>query len=1518
MRVLALLALVAMLSGGPERPSGAAASVATPPRYAQLGNSVAGLFLKLVNERLQGRIDPRLVSFEAPAGVLLEDIVLSAPDGGPVARIKRARVSVSLAALLSGEIAISRLEIEGPQLILEMNKGKLNLLEALTPRKKPDPTKPAEGTFRIDSVVLSGGGFRFTDNDNDNVTLAFDDISAEARLDVDLGREIVLLDVNDVKILSGNVRLKELDVPLRNISARQVKLVSDKLQLIDVEATGLGGLSGQGPTVHLKANGRIATTGSGLLALHGHVDADAGAWPDRLTPLPFVTPILSADIDVAGPFADPTITAVGPFGKADLYGYALDSGIVKVVIDQSRVLIKEGTTAKVGRGSLRVHGEVRFPAEKATSTKIDVRVRVDAVSLAAVLGPAQLDTTLKGVLSADARVTGRAGADTEVVIAADLSGRNLELYDLYLPTEVEGDLRVLVAPGRVTLQKAVIVDVHGGLALSVAGDIDLKNESISLSVDVEADDLPKIVIDIPADIVVPLARFAASIKGPFKNVVVEGDASVPSGRAYGVPIEALSAHVRVAGKEIRIDRGVGIAAGGKLTQTAPLLLTTGKRGAFSSGTFLLDNADVDRITAPDGAKLPLVGIVDLEAVMRGPLANPRVLLRASGAGLVIAGEKVGNLTTALVATKDALSFDTVTVTSSLLRARAQGLRLDTKTLRLTGVVDVDALDLSAIENGKAAQLQGSARGVVAIDGDVRAPSLKADLIVKQLSAQGFTFGSGRLSIGVYPDVGGGSQALTLTAAGVLAWDFGRYDVRAAYALGRNTVNAELKVADVDLAHLGPLLPQVGFAGMHGLVNGQLTASGPLDHLDAVLKVRIPDFVVEVPPTSNGPQSMPNGPQSMSNGPQLRPFGPVFADVRLDDGGLSGRVCAFPDPAARGGGAATGSPCENPQRLWASLKGAVRPLAGTFDLSVDASADLERIEELFPALQARALGLSTWARVSTRLQRPSATAATTATVAARIHDLILRPPGAPVLRIARPFSLDYVKGRAVIGTEAAHFITSRNDFDLVIAAGSSVGADDIDVAIDGDVALSVLKVLTNEIANAAGTAATHLKVSGRFDDGLRIEGTVRPQVGARLTLRSLGQALVFEDGQIEVSPDALDNKRLVVAFEAPCASRKNATCPLRAALGEGKVQVSGSFVARTNRTEEQTWLQRFDVGLAGTSLEIINRLGRADTSFELRLKGDAPAPELSGRIEMSDGLFKKDFQIRNFVLSEAPSRPSTPLWQTLTPMGLGGLTFNVAASMQNVRVKARINAFSIDASLRGELKLQRSLKLPAIDGAVEVEEGTVDFPRARFDVLEMQVQFPTSAEGGIDPLVHVAARTELPAGAAGNDVEVPVDLSLDGSFDLMQLDLIATDPNRQWSRTELFAYILFGTVPAQDGGLVSAGVDVARQAALRELAAPVSEELTLLAERQLGLNVNIDVVSGWELQLGQRLVIEGQGFLTQTTQPSDSATSATSGGTDALRVRLLFFDHLPLGKSLSLEGRLGVTSDVRLSFRLFEE
>jgi hypothetical protein len=1475
------------------------------PRVAQLASSAAGLFLRLVNERLKGRIDPRSVSYVAPAGILLEDTVLSSESGKPVARVKRALAQVSIRALFSGEILISRIELDEPRLLLEIEAdGGLNLLKALSPRKPPDEdAPPTETEFRIGDIVVNRGGFRFSDGES--VTIVLDDIEAHASVDVNLGNKTAVVLVDDVAIDSGSVKLPDLDVPLRRLSAERIRVLTDKVEVQNVRGLALDGVGGK--SARLTVNGRIDVKEPGDLRLDGVIDADAGVWPERLEALPFVTPSIRGRVAINGPFKAPVIDIDGTVGSTTISGYAVDSGTVAVRITTDQVTLKEGTVLKVGRGAVVATGTVFLPGQGRDDAILDLKTVVTGLPLGVALAPAELDTTLRGTVAGNLKITGPAGQKTALLVQGDVRGQGLQLFDLALPPDLNGDVRLTVTPSKVQLARVQLRGPGGATRVAVDGDVDLEGEKLALVFDAAIDQTSAVVTKLPPELKVGRTAGKGTIGGPFKAVVVDVAAVVDAINAWGTPAENVSATVKVSAKEVRVEKGTGILAGGVLSQRAPLVLAMGKSTtSFSSGTFFVRGAHLGRVRTPSGEPLPVAGVVDVEASLRGTTTNPRVPIRAAGAGIVVKDEQFGAVTAAFVATKDALTFQSVSTSSPLLKATSSLLRIDLDAMRIAGTVDIAAIDLARIQAATSAKLRGRGRGLVMVSGQLAAPTAKAELSMLGLAVAGVELGDGPVTVSIAPDPAGRDGALMAMVSSSTAWTKGAFTTRVAYAIDRDVISADIRLRDVDLSGLLKLPDAV--APLEGFVDGVVTMSGPLSAPTASFRLRVPELAAAV--VDAGPEE---------NTTRLRTMGSVFLGGHIDRGALSGRVCAFPTGEAD---ADVDNPCGGGQRLWASLAGTVNLRDAALHLSVDGSLQEARIHELVPALGAREIELGGRTRINAAIDVP-AEGETTVQLVARLLELVVRPPGAPAVALTSPVEVVWSGGRAIIGDEAARFATTRDGFDLVIAAGSSVGADDIDLTIDGQLALAALKLVTDEVANAAGTADTHLRVSGRFEDGVIIEGAIAPQPGARLTSRSLGQPLVFEAARISLRPDLTDLRRLRIALDAPCGDDRAELCPLRAQLGSGRVQVRGDVLARTSRDDRQTWVERFDLAMSATGVEVKTSLGRVEAGFDLSLQGEAPAPVLRGRLDVTDGLLKKEFQVRNFILTQAPERPSDPLWLTLSPYGLGQLVFDVTASMQNVRTKARINAFSIDASMRGDLRLSRTLKFPGIDGAIEVEGGTVDFPRARFDVIEMQLQFPTSPDGAIKPLLHLSARAELPPGSAGNSVEVPVDLSLDGGFDAMQLDLSATDPNRQWTRSELFAYILFGVIPAQPGGadLVGTSVEVASRAALRELTAPVNREVEALVESNLGVDVNIDVVSGFQVQLGRRVVLEGPGL--QALVVGDSTTSASASttntsGTEAVRLRLLLYDHLPVGRALSWDGRFGLISDLRLSWRLYEQ
>lgn len=1501
-----LLSMLMLVSASPGASSGASIE-RDAPRLAQLGASAAGVFLRMVNERLKGRIDPRSVSYVSPAGILLEDTVLSGPTGKPVARVKRALAQVSLKALFSGQLLISRIELDEPKLLLEKEAdGTLNIVAALAPKTPPPADAPAADTeFEIGDIIVRHGGFRFTDGDH--VTIALDDIAAHASVDIDLGKKTVVVEVDHVDVQAASVKLPTLDVPLRQLSAERIRVVTDSVEVINVAGVALP--RGADVGARVVVNGRIDAKSPGQLRLEANVESSPGIWPDRLEPLPFVTPSIRGRVTVKGPFAAPVVDVDGALGATTVAGYAIDGGAVSLRVTKERVVLNAGTVLKVGRGSLTATGTVLLPDEAREHASLDLKTTVAALPLGVALAPAELETPLRGTLGGSLSVTGVAGGTTSLLVQGSVRGQALQLFDLVLPAELDGDVRLTVGPKAVEISRAVLKDPSGATRLAVDGDIELEAKRLNLRVAAALERTSSVVTALPSELQIGRAQATGTVNGPFQGVVTNLDFVVDALTAWGVSGQGLRAAVRVSPKEVRIEHTTGKLAEGDLSQRAPCVLALGEKATtFSSGRFVLKRGSLHTLRTTSGSPLPLAGIVDVEVTLRGTTKRPRVPIRAAAAGVVVRGEPLGQVTAAFVASHDALVFESASVASPLVTAKSRDLRLTLGDQRLIGTVAVSAIDLGLVQAARKISLRGRGTGTLIMNGPLSTPTLQATMHLRSFGVAGVVLGDGPVTVSLSPDRAGSSTALLASIASSTSSRSGQFETRISYAIDREVIAAELRLTDVDLAGLVTVPTSV--APLDGVVGGTIALSGPLAAPNGLVRLRIPELAATVVDHRD-----PTAPSTT----RLRTLGSVFLGVQLSDGRFTSRFCAVP---LTDGETESDNPCGGPHRVWAALRGGVNLAEGALQLSIDGSVDEPRIEELVVALADREIGLGGRARIHAVVDVP-AEGPSSVEMVANLQQLVARPPGAPVVTLTRPVDVAWTGGRAIIGEEAARFASVRNDLDLVIAGGSSIGTDDIDLRVDGQVALAALKVLTDEVANASGTAETHLRMKGRFDEGVSIDGSVTPQTGARMTLRSLGQTLVFEQARIAFRPDVADRRRLQVTIDGPCGESRAELCPLRAQLGDGRLQLRGSVLAHTSRSDNASWIDRFDLTMSATGLELKTSLGRIETGFDLSLGGDAPAPVLRGRVDVTDGFLRKEFQVRNFILSQAPERPSDPLWQRLAPYGLSGLMLDVTASMQNVRTKARINAFSIDASMRGELRVNRTLKFPGIDGAIEVESGAVDFPRARFDIVEMQLQFPTSADGAIKPLLHLSARAELPPGSAGNSVEVPVDLNLDGSFDAMQLDLVAQDPNRQWTRSELFGHILFGIVPAQAGGadLVGTSVEVASRAALRELTAPVNREVEALLENNLGVDVNIDLVSGFQVQLGRRVVVEGPGLqalaLTDSTA-SATSTNNTSSGTEAVRVRLLIYDHFPVGRAWSVDGRIGLLRDVRLTWRLYEQ
>lgn len=1493
-----------------------------PVRLAGLSESVPELFVKIVNDKLKGKIDAGSIRYDAPSSVVLQDARLLDPRGGVVARVKKARATLSLGELLSGEIVVSSVELDDPALDLVFNKdGKtLNLIEALTPKKPPEKdSKDPKTAFRIETIRVGKGSFTFTDKENVTITAA--GIAATASLDIDLAREIVIVDVKAPTIASGKLMLKELDVPLSSIKARQVIVYKERVDLYDVSAKAAG--------ASLTAAGSVAVRAPGNLAIHGYVDAPAGAWPDRLKPLPFELPAVKGKVDVTGPFENPLVAVDASFGEAKAYGYKVESGRGVVTVKKDLVTIKEGSAVKAGGGTVTAEGTVTLPAKQ-----LDLRLRAADVPLATALMTAKLDPAPKGAVSARVHLTGVADGEAAIKVDAHGSARRVEIAGVKGRGDLTLDAKVTVKPKLVTLDAASLKGE--GLEARVDGSIFTDEERLSLSLNARLSEAPKWVASVPEQVHLGNATFVGKIAGPFKGVVVEGDATGDNGEAYGVPFNDLRAHVAASAARVNLLGVSASAAGGSVSAQEIVVELKDKkalRGTVSAQKVNL--AMIKTASGSAGRPLPLGGIADAEAILAGPYTDPTVTVRAAVGGLVVQDEKLGAATARLRVTKKLLTVIDADVNGPLLDAQTGDVRLGIgDKLTLDGTVSVARLDLSQVEAAKKAELTGTGFGVVRLAGEARNPVVTANLTVRDLAVGPQKFGDGPVRVGLAPDDGDGDGNLANVSAALVS-PMGHWDATMAFAIQRKVINARVVFRDVDLQ---PFTSRLGTAisPLEGFVSGDVEASGPLDALTMRARARVPE--VAVAPYRVGAGTSPAGTGTSPAGtsgtgggeapgtsiPVLRPLGQLVVEGRMDEGELVAKVCAFPAVAAAVPAADDGSPCHRGERVWANVVGTVEPMKGSFDLSVDGVVEEKALEDLIPAIARRGFRVGAKARAAAQIAKGEEKGAPVAVTAeATLLHASVQPPDEELrAELVEPANVLYDDRRVRLEVPA-HFATPNREIDVTV--GGAAGDEDIALDVEGSVALALAKLFTEQIANARGTAQTELSIRGRYDEGIAVEGSITPAPGSVVTPRSLGQPVQFIDGTVTFAPLEESGGMLRIRADG-----------VHAKVGDGDAQLRGYADARTVREADEPYVARWDLALAGSGLSFrLPSGGRVEGGAELTLIGTEEAPTLRGRVELTDGSYRKSVELKNFVLAAAPTKQSEPLYQTLTPIGLGNLHLDVAVELQNFRV--RFNApglgFDSDLLLGGNLRVNKLLRLPVIDGAIEVEEGEIMFPKARFEVVEMQVEFPSTPDGRLNPLVHLSARAEIPPGGAGNnDTEIPVDLFLDGDLEKgINIDLTATDPVRQWSRNDLLALVLFGKTSVEQT-VQDADVGLAFDALLNEVSAPITAELEELAQATLGLELEIEA-TGWRWQLGRRLQVEGEVNLAannNSTGTSSTATSAaasasststSSSQTDAnaVRLRLLIIDHLqPFGKNLSLEGRNASTGgDFRLSLRIFE-
>jgi autotransporter translocation and assembly factor TamB len=364
--------------------------------------------LSQVNGVIRGTIEVDELDGPFLGAVALEGVRVKGPDGRVVAAVGRVAVDFRLWPLLSQRVAIERVTVRDPFVLVQDEQGQIALAQAFEPaREQPEPpdTGPTAWVIDVAAVDLSGGTVRLSPA-GDAPTLT----NLAVRGSAQAGAVLRWTDV----VLTADLR--NAPVPDLRVETRG-QLADGTLVLPDLDVTA-------GPHT-LSVKGRV-------LAL-GAEDETAGPRLDLAVPL------LRVDLEALA-------AALGPRGGAD-------PAAAPAAGPPLQGTIRGALVARGPLSDLTARAVLRTPAGplrlQASADLAGATPRAELTLRAPALSPGRVLTTLPADVAADLRLRAQVRGDPLVEGgAADLT---LTLAD------IRGHER---APQRVV----ITADVEGGAA----------------------------------------------------------------------------------------------------------------------------------------------------------------------------------------------------------------------------------------------------------------------------------------------------------------------------------------------------------------------------------------------------------------------------------------------------------------------------------------------------------------------------------------------------------------------------------------------------------------------------------------------------------------------------------------------------------------------------------------------------------------------------------------------------------------------------------------------------------------------------------------------------------------------------------------------------------------------------------------------------------------------------------------------------------------------------------------------
>ncbi|WP_321492273.1 translocation/assembly module TamB domain-containing protein [uncultured Desulfobacter sp.] len=439
--------------------------------------------------------------------------------------------------------------------------------------------------------------------------------------------------------------------------------------------------------------------------------------------------------------------------------------------------------------------------------------------------------------------------------------------------------------------------------------------------------------------------------------------------------------------------------------------------------------------------------------------------------------------------------------------------------------------------------------------------------------------------------------------------------------------------------------------------------------------------------------------------------------------------------------------------------------------------------------------------------------------------------------------------------------------LMLRANGDINGD-LEADVSGTLPVAMLVPLADGINSAQGDILISLSARGKTTSP-DLCGSIEFSDMA-LDLQALEEPLQKIKGRIVLTPRAVE------------------ILDVTANLGDGKIKLSGTGELKNGVPDN------FMIDFHAIQVPVnIPATLDMELSSQLTWAGTLEKSNLTGQIDIFEGTYYKDVDLSLLSIAAQTTKKSRPRIREPGPEFLKTIGLNIYVTRREaIAVDNNLATMSISPNL----SVRGTAYAPSLDGRAVVDEGTITFQKATFEITEGAIDFINPYK--IEPEITVTSETTISS--------YTITLSVTGTPDDLDLKF-SSEP--AVSDADILSLIAFGKTTGEMGSGDSEGDTVSAATIAKLLADPLSEkikETTGLSEVSFSMEDEENGTTGVHVSLGADL--SRQFSVSYGMDISDGETVQT------VTTYYKLLEHLLLSGFQDTGGKFGGELKYRLEFR----